>query len=619
MGDRTKLCDYTNTPNDQFIARPIATPEIKADSYEVSPSLLNLITREQFGGSAMEDASMHLHDFVEICDMQKFKNVESDILKLKLFPFSLRGKAKEWLHSLPTDSINSWDDLKEAFIKKYYPPVKILQNRNNILSFRQNENEHVAMAWDRIKVMLRTCPSHGVNEWTILYSFYNGLNYMSRNILDSAVGGAFMGKTIVEAKNILESILQNYSQWNTERAPNTSKKVNSIEETNDLSSKMDTILAFINKQNIENVPLQELVGNNPENVDVNFIRNYGNNGYGNNNYNSYNKTPYVPNNRPFVPYPNTNDNKWKPMPPSNDNFEANKILMEQVASHNTMIQELNKSVASISSDIKGLQLQAAGLDKALSKLADNQATLLSMSAGKPQAPPVVGMNSINIAENVPHTLEETLNELLNYPEYLLPFMSQLVGLKEEVNETEYDESLLLIELERKVEEVKMLSEVKEPLLDLENCSLHELISILQKFASDPSINVNQAGFGSYIANHVLKEKIARYNQEAMIPPKLGDIWIPKVLVTIGKETHHAILDLGSSVSVLSKELYEVLELKNLEKCSIELALADDYIKHALGKVSDVMVELHMTFVPVDFLIMDMGNKTSSPVSYTHLR
>ena len=102
MGERTKLCDYTNTPNDQFIARPIATPEIKADSYEVSPSLLNLITREQFGGSAMEYASMHLHDFVEICDMQKFKNVESDILKLNLFPFSLRGKAKEWLHSLPT-------------------------------------------------------------------------------------------------------------------------------------------------------------------------------------------------------------------------------------------------------------------------------------------------------------------------------------------------------------------------------------------------------------------------------------------------------------------------------------------------------------------------------------
>ena len=73
----------------------------------------------------------------------------------------------------------------------------------------------------------------------------------------------------------------------------------------------------------------------------------------------------------------------------------------------------------------------------------------------------------------------------------------------------------------------MLSEVKEQLLDLDNCSLHELISILQKFASDPSININQAGLGSYIANHVLKEKIARYNQKAMIPPMFGDICIPK--------------------------------------------------------------------------------------------
>jgi hypothetical protein len=124
MGERTKLCDYTNTLSERFIARPITSLDIQAESFEVSPSLLNLITREQFGGSTQEDASMHLHDFIEICDMQKFKNVENDILKLKLFPFSLRGKAKEWLHSLPTASIKSWGDLKEAFIKKYYPLLK---------------------------------------------------------------------------------------------------------------------------------------------------------------------------------------------------------------------------------------------------------------------------------------------------------------------------------------------------------------------------------------------------------------------------------------------------------------------------------------------------------------
>jgi hypothetical protein len=51
MGDQTtKLCNFTNVPNVQFIANPITSTEIKADSFEVSPGLLNLIAKEQFDG-----------------------------------------------------------------------------------------------------------------------------------------------------------------------------------------------------------------------------------------------------------------------------------------------------------------------------------------------------------------------------------------------------------------------------------------------------------------------------------------------------------------------------------------------------------------------------------------
>jgi hypothetical protein len=57
---------------------------------------------------------------------------------------------------------------------------------------------------------------------------------------------------------------------------------------------------------------------------------------------------------------------------------------------------------------------------------------------------------------------------------------------------------------KEVEEVKMLSDnIKEPLFDLDKCILNELINILQSFANDPSFNVHQIGFGSYIANHVI--------------------------------------------------------------------------------------------------------------------
>jgi hypothetical protein len=37
--------------------------------------------------------------------MQKYKDVDGDIIKLKLFPFSLRGRAKDWLLSLPRNSM----------------------------------------------------------------------------------------------------------------------------------------------------------------------------------------------------------------------------------------------------------------------------------------------------------------------------------------------------------------------------------------------------------------------------------------------------------------------------------------------------------------------------------
>jgi hypothetical protein len=38
---------------------------------------------------------MHLPDFCDISDTQKFKDIDNAIVKLKLFPFLLREKAEE--------------------------------------------------------------------------------------------------------------------------------------------------------------------------------------------------------------------------------------------------------------------------------------------------------------------------------------------------------------------------------------------------------------------------------------------------------------------------------------------------------------------------------------------
>ena len=89
--ENTKLCDFTSTNNSDFICTPIAPPAPDAVFYEITPALLNLVMKEQFSGISTDDAAAHLNNFVELCEMQKYKDADGDIIKLKLFPFSLRG------------------------------------------------------------------------------------------------------------------------------------------------------------------------------------------------------------------------------------------------------------------------------------------------------------------------------------------------------------------------------------------------------------------------------------------------------------------------------------------------------------------------------------------------
>jgi hypothetical protein len=80
--ENTKLCDFTSTKNNDFICTPIAPPAPEANFYEIKPALLNLVMKEQFSGASSDDVAPHLNNFVEPCEMQKYKDVEGNINKL---------------------------------------------------------------------------------------------------------------------------------------------------------------------------------------------------------------------------------------------------------------------------------------------------------------------------------------------------------------------------------------------------------------------------------------------------------------------------------------------------------------------------------------------------------
>ena len=60
------------------------------------------------------------------------------------------------------------------YLLSFFPPAKIISLRNDIMNFKQLDHEHVAQAWERMKLMIRNCPTHGLNLWMIIQIFYAG-------------------------------------------------------------------------------------------------------------------------------------------------------------------------------------------------------------------------------------------------------------------------------------------------------------------------------------------------------------------------------------------------------------------------------------------------------------
>ncbi|XP_062093483.1 uncharacterized protein LOC133799485 [Humulus lupulus] len=212
----------------------IVRPEIQAPQFELKPVMFQMLQIVgQFSGLPTEDPHLHLRSFLEVSDSFKLQGVSEEALRLKLFPFSLRDRARSWLNTLPPDSVTNWNDLAEKFLRKYFPPTRNAKFRSEIMSFQQLEDESTSEAWERFKELLRKCPHHGIPHCIQMETFYNGLNAASRMVLDASANGAILSKSYNEAFEILERIAINNYQWSTTRAP-TSRKVAEVLEVDAL-------------------------------------------------------------------------------------------------------------------------------------------------------------------------------------------------------------------------------------------------------------------------------------------------------------------------------------------------------------------------------------------------
>ncbi|GJS61736.1 reverse transcriptase domain-containing protein [Tanacetum coccineum] len=131
-------------------------------------------------------------------------HTENEDVRLMMFPLSLTGEAKAWLDELNKGTIKTWDELRTAFISRFFPPALFDLLLREIRAFSQHVNESLTDAWLHMKEMLRNCHGHNLSKGNIINFFYHVLNEITQEVLNAAAGGILLYKTPNQAYQLLE-------------------------------------------------------------------------------------------------------------------------------------------------------------------------------------------------------------------------------------------------------------------------------------------------------------------------------------------------------------------------------------------------------------------------------
>ena len=167
-----------------------------------------MVRASQFCGKAHEDASAHLQHLLEICSTFTIKDIPRDAILLRLFPFSLLGKAKQWFYA-NKEKNTTWALCSTNFLAKFFPTGKTNALRRKISSFQQQHDETVLEAWERFQNYILKCPHHRMDNCPLMQTFYHGLSNNTRETMDAAAGGAFLSLTISQATALVEKMASN--------------------------------------------------------------------------------------------------------------------------------------------------------------------------------------------------------------------------------------------------------------------------------------------------------------------------------------------------------------------------------------------------------------------------
>ena len=206
-------------------------------AFELKSSLIHLLPT--FHGLAKEDPYQHLKDFQAACSTSKPNNMTEEQVKLRVFPFTVKDAAKQWLFDLPSGSITEWGQLSKAFLKKFFPVSRASELRRKISNATQGETETLHSYWERFKKLCSSCPQHKHSPQALINYFYEGLTQADKRMLDSASNGALLEKRPQDAKDLINKMAENT------RESDFTRGVNQVSD-NSIQSQLTQLTSTVN-------------------------------------------------------------------------------------------------------------------------------------------------------------------------------------------------------------------------------------------------------------------------------------------------------------------------------------------------------------------------------------
>jgi hypothetical protein len=292
-------------------------------------------------------------------------------------------------------------------------------------------------------------------------------------------------------------------------------------------------------------------------------------------------------------------------------YEQNKLFTKTMEEQSALLKTISHQLENLNRDIPELQVKVSKAETSISSLSDAQSSLINRMTAKPHPFAVTNAIKVRIDDNVRmlaelHTRWErkdemarnmkvctitTTSDVVSKASKPPSFNGRVIGVEKIPTPCVKKPKTIETFSNKSAKKFQSMGDNSSTIFndfDVDGCNISKVILFLQKLALSPNASSMNVAFTKHITNALMQIRQDKLKQNVSIPKKLEDGWEPIIEMNVNDFDCNALCDLGASISIMPRKIYDMLGLPPLENCYFDVPLADVLKKKPLRRVNDVL-------------------------------